>query len=333
MSAGPIVARFQTSLTEGRLRCELCPRHCVIEPGRRGFCGHRLNTDGVLLAAGYGQVASLALDPIEKKPLYHFHPGGVIASVGANGCNLACRFCQNWQLSEGLATTEYVAPERLAARGRDRGSIGLAFTYNEPTIWFEYILDVARPLREAGGKVVLVTNGYLEAEPWDELCRQVDAVNIDVKGDDDFYRKLTGGRLAPVRRNVEAAHRAGVHVEVTNLLVTDANDAPEQVAELVAWLAGVSPEIPLHFSRYFPQHRHHAPTTPEGRIRRAVQLAREKLRFVFAGNIHLEDASDTICPDCGARLIARTGYRVTLLNLTENGACGSCGRRLPIVMK
>lgn len=333
MNDRPVRARYQTGLPDGNCRCELCPRHCTIAPGKHGFCRHRANTEGVLYAVEYGQVASLAVDPIEKKPLYHFHPGGVIVSVGANGCNLACRFCQNWQLSEGLASSEYLAPEELAARGKARGSLGIAFTYNEPTIWFEYILDVAGPLREAGGKLVLVTNGYLEPEPWDELCRVTDAVNIDVKGDDVFYRKLTGGRLAPVRRNVEAAYRAGVHVEVTNFLVTDANDAPEQVAELVEWLAGVSPEIPLHFSRYFPQHHHRAPATAESRMRRALALGREKLQYVFAGNIHLDDASDTCCPDCGARLIARTGYCITREALTEDGACGSCGRRLPLVLK
>ncbi|MDP8222282.1 MAG: AmmeMemoRadiSam system radical SAM enzyme [Candidatus Lernaella stagnicola] len=325
MTAAAVTARFQTKLEGQQCRCELCPRHCVIDLDGEGFCGHRANRDGNLIAVRYGQVAALAIDPIEKKPLYHFHPGSPILSVGANGCNLACRFCQNWHLSTGRVNTRYLSPEALAAEAGGTDSIGVAFTYNEPTVWFEYIIDNARLLHDAGRVVVLVTNGYLESEPWDELCGHVDAMNIDVKGDDAFYRSLTGGRLAPVRRNVEAAWRAGVHVEVTNLLVTDANDDPRQVRELVSWLASVSPLIPLHLSRYFPNHRHEAPPTPIARLEAAVEIAREQLQFVYAGNAHVAGGADTHCPKCGAQLVKRSGYRTRSVGLDDQGRCAACG--------
>jgi pyruvate formate lyase activating enzyme len=331
MNAPRVIARFQAEPAKGAIRCELCPRHCVIREGGAGFCGHRANDGGQLIAARYGRVAAAAVDPIEKKPLYHFHPGSTIFSIGANGCNLACKFCQNWHLSTGKARDEYVPPEEIAARATGRGSIGVAFTYNEPTVWFEYIRDCAALLRPRGLKVVLVTNGYLEAEPWDELCRAVDAANIDVKGDDRFYRALTGGKLAPIRRNVEAAHRAGVHVECTNLLVTDGNDRPEQVQETVDWLAGVSPEIPFHLSRYFPNYEWEAPPTPEARLEEAVRLARAKLRYVYAGNISIVGASDTRCANCGAIVVRRRGYAVSADGLGAGGVCRTCGAKLPVV--
>ncbi|HPQ67787.1 MAG TPA: AmmeMemoRadiSam system radical SAM enzyme [bacterium] len=331
MEGQPILARYQTQRDDQSCRCELCPRHCVIKPEASGFCLHRYNQDGQLFAAQYGEVAALAIDPIEKKPLYHFHPGSDIVSVGANGCNLACKFCQNWHLSCGHAQTRPLSPEELAATADRQGSIGIAFTYNEPLIWFEYILDTAALLKPRNLAVVLVTNGYLETEPFDELLPWIDAMNIDVKGDDRFYRELTGGRLAPVRRNVEAAHRAGVHVEVTNLLITGENDDEASVRDLVDWLASVSPDIPLHFSRYFPQHKFHAPQTPVASLERAAAIAREKLNFVFLGNVQLAHGSDTVCPHCGQTVIDRRGYLTNRRQLQPGGKCGHCGAQLKII--
>jgi pyruvate formate lyase activating enzyme len=325
-----LIARFQTARAGGVCRCELCPRHCVIQDGEAGFCGHRANDGGELIAARYGLIAAAALDPIEKKPLHHFHPGASIFSIGANGCNLSCKYCQNWHLSEGRAAEEYAPPETIVARAGERGSLGLAFTYNEPTVWFEYILACAPLLRARGLKTVLVTNGYLEPGPWDELCRCVDAMNVDVKGDDAFYRRLTGGRLAPVRRNVEAAWRAGVRVETTNLLVTDANDSEAQLAELVEWQAGVSPDLPLHLSRYYPNREWDAPPTPAARLERAAEIARAKLRYVYVGNINIPGAADTQCPACGAAAVRRRGYAVDRAGLTADGRCAICGAALPL---
>ncbi len=327
-----VTARFQRALADQVCRCELCPRHCVIKPGQFGFCLHRRNENGRLLAAQYGRVAALAVDPIEKKPLFHFHPGTSIASVGAIGCNLACKFCQNWHLSTGEASTKYVSPQELAAQAGMGGSIGLAFTYNEPMIWFEYILDTAAMLRPKGHAVVLVTNGYLEAEPFAELTQWVDAMNVDLKGDEEFYRRVAGGKMAPVRRNIETAVRAGVHVEVTNLLVTGANESPAAVAEVVDWLASVSPKIPLHFSRYFPNHRFDAPPTPVRALEEAATIAKKKLEFVYVGNVQLPGASDTRCPQCGATAIKRLGYSVEVVGLTDAGTCASCGRDLAMVV-
>jgi len=324
-------SRYQTALDDQVCRCELCPRHCLIKPDRTGFCGHWLNEAGTLVAALYGQVTAVALDPIEKKPLYHFHPGAGILSVGSNGCNLACRFCQNWHLSTSQADTKYMEPRQLADLAGKNGSIGLAFTYNEPSVWFEYILDTAALLKPKGLVTVLVTNGYLEAAPFDTLLPWVDAMNIDVKGDENFYQKLTGGHLAPVRRNVEAAFKAGVHVEVTNLLVTDANDGEKQIQKLVDWLAGVSPLIPLHLSRYFPNHLYQQPPTPLARLETAGVIARQKLKFVYLGNVHAGEWSETNCPHCNALLIRRQGYVILKNDLPPGGNCPACGRATGVI--
>jgi len=332
ISESQVQARYQTQLEDNVCRCELCPRHCLIKPGQYGFCLHRYNHNGTLMTAQFGRVAALAMDPVEKKPLYHFHPGSEILSVGAIGCNLSCKFCQNWQLSTGRASTRPVSPEQLAIAAGEGRSIGLAFTYNEPMIWFEYILETAKYLKQHDLAVVLVTNGYLEAEPFDELTEVVDAMNIDVKGDEQFYRDLTGGHLAPVQRNVEAAVRAGVHVEVTNLLVTNANDDESQVQELVDWLADVSSKIPLHLSRYFPQHRFHHDATPMAHMERAVSIAREKMTYVFAGNVHLTGSNDTVCGQCGATLVSRRGYAINRSGLKANGECRACGEPSAIVV-
>lgn len=327
-----IVARYQQQLDDLKCRCELCPRHCVIKPGRHGFCLHRFNENGELKAEQYGQVAALGMDPIEKKPLYHFHPGRNILSVGANGCNLACKFCQNWHLSAGEASTRYVSPEQLADQAGKKASIGLAFTYNEPMIWFEYILDTAALLRPRGLAVVLVSNGYLEQAPFDELIDWVNAINVDVKGDESFYRELTDGHAEPVRRNVEEAVRRGVHVEVTHLLVTGANDEEEKMRELVDWLSSISRKVPLHISRYFPNHKYHAAPTSASMIELAVSIAREKLDFVYAGNIQLADAADTKCPQCGTTVVERLGYHTVVVGVTGEGACGECGADLSLVV-
>ncbi len=330
MTQPRVVARFQTRRDEGVCRCELCPRHCVIKEGGVGVCGHRRNEGGELIAPRYGLIAAAAIDPIEKKPLHHFHPGASIFSIGANGCNLTCKFCQNWHLSEGRSPDEYAPPEWVATRAGERGSLGVAFTYNEPTIWFEYILDCAKLLRARGLYVVLVTNGYLEPEPWDELCGWVDAMNVDVKGDDAFYRRLAGGRLAPVRRNVETAWRAGVAVETTNLLVTGENDRPEQIRELVDWQAGISSDLPLHLSRYFPNREWDAPATPAAQLQQAGEIARAKLHYVYVGNIDIPGAADTHCPQCGATVVRRRGYAVDRAGLTADARCAACGAKLPL---
>lgn len=326
-------AEYWSPLDDGALRCELCPHRCRIAPGHRGVCRIRENRDGVLYAAAYGETVSLSLDPIEKKPLYHFHPGGAILSVGANGCNLSCVFCQNHAISQGDVPTRRLEPAELAETADRPGSLGVAFTYTEPLVWFEYVKDCAGPLHERGLALVCVSNAYLEPEPFAELSGLVDAFNFDLKSfRDGFYRELCGGSLAPVLANLEAALASPAHVEITNLLIPGENDDPEELHELCAWLAERDPAAPLHFSRYHPAWKLDAPPTPERTLLRARETAREAgLRHVYLGNLALEPgANDTRCTACGAVLVKRGGYRTTLGAL-EDGRCAVCGATAPIV--
>ncbi len=276
---------------------------------------------------GYGVVVAAHLDPIEKKPLYHFRPGKAIFSVGSFGCNLSCAFCQNHDISQQVVRGKSVSPEELADLATEiPGNIGVAFTYNEPGIWYEYVLDSAPFLKAKGQAIVLVTNGYLEEEPFRELCRNSDAMNIDLKGfTDDFYRKNCGGSIEPVKRNIRIAKEMGVHVELTNLVVTGLNDRISEFEALVDWVAGVSPMMPLHISRYFPQYRTNSPATDPDLLLEFYGVAARKLRFVFLGNLGGAEGRDTLCPECGTVLIRRKGYSTE--TRFSGGSC-ACGRSL-----
>ena len=275
---------------DGRLTCTLCPHACRLRTGETGFCRARWNDGGVIRAKNYGRLTALALDPIEKKPLHHFHPGSCILSVGSFGCNLACPFCQNADIAmaNDQIETEYVAPARLAAlaeelRHQPRGNLGVAFTYNEPLIGIEYIMDTAPLLHAAGLAVVLVTNGMISAEPLMRLLPHVDAMNIDLKGwQPDFYRRL-GGDLAAVKHTIARAVKS-CHVEVTTLVIPDQNDSAGDMEEEALWLASLSPDLPLHISRYFPRWHENTPATPIETIERLAAIARKHLRFVHKGN-------------------------------------------------
>ncbi len=313
------------------IRCALCPHHCLIRKGKAGLCGVRKNVSGKLIAAGYGLYPAVHLDPIEKKPLNHFMPGRSILSVGSVGCNLRCLQCQNWSLStDGPDGNEayHVPVEAMVKGAAERGSMGVAFTYNEPTINFEFIMDAAPGIRGSGGKVVLVTNGYLEAGPWDELMEHTDAANIDVKGfTEDFYRKVTGGTLAPVIRNVEAAVKKGVHVELAYLIIPGYNDDEAQLSGLCNWvMASLGPDVPVHFTRFHPDHKLlHVPATPPGTMERARDLAREKgIRYVYLGNIHDKEGGSTRCPKCYAVVVSRDGFYSVVKGL-KDGKCSKCG--------
>jgi pyruvate formate lyase activating enzyme len=277
-------------------------------------------------------VAAVNLDPIEKKPLYHFCPGSQILSLGSWGCNLSCVFCQNWEISQQEVPTRVLPPQeavRYAEDTRSMGNIGIAYTYNEPFIWFEYVYDTARLARERGLKNVLVTNGIVETEPLEELLPLIDAMNVDIKCmDEDFYRRLVKGEGWPARRTVELSF-GRCHVEITNLIITGENDRDEDFHALAEWAADISPKLPVHLSRYFPAYRFTAPPTPPETLRRARDIVSQKLQFVYVGNVHMEGGNDTICPACGTVAIRREGYRVTVVNL-NNGRCSKCGEDLNI---
>ena len=316
------------------VHCLLCPQNCHLAPERTGVCRVRQRQGDKLYTLNYGRLTSLALDPIEKKPLYHFHPGSAILSAGTLGCNLACGFCQNWQISQADAPSDFVTPAGLVAiaeREREAGNIGLAYTYSEPGVWWEYLRDTAPLARERGLKNVMVTNGYLNREPLAELLPFLDAVNMDLKGfRDEFYRESCHGRLAPVLAFAGAVVAAGVHLELTNLIIPGYNDREEDLRALIDWVAALDPGTPLHFSRYFPQYRFTAPPTPVETLKRAYGLAGERLHHVYIGNAGVPEGRDTLCAKCGATLIRREGFRADPRGL-DRDKCRACGEPAPIV--
>lgn len=315
----------------GAVRCGLCPHRCLIADGRRGICRVRENRGGTLYAVTYGKVAAVQVDPVEKKPLFHFRPGTRILSVGSVGCNFRCGFCQNWHLVLGEASLSPVGITELVRAAIESRSVGIAYTYNEPLIGFEFVRDCARAFRKAGLANVLVTNGFVSPEPLEELLPLVDAMNIDLKSmDPGFYRTVCGGALEPVLETIRAAAKS-VHVEITTLLVTGENDSEEAIREVVDFVADTDPEIPLHFSRYFPQHRFTAPPTPSGRLEAAYRIGREKLSYVYVGNYPLAGGEDTLCPRCGATVVRRAGYRTSVVGL-EGDRCSDCSAKLRFVV-
>lgn len=317
---------------DGRVHCRLCPHECRIAEGKTGICRVRQNRGGVLYALTYSQVTSINLDPIEKKPLYHFHPGSWILSLGALGCNLACAFCQNWEISQDTMPTRTLTPQQAVDLAqREPRNIGLAYTYNEPLIWYEYVHDTAKVAREAGLKNVLVTNGYVNEEPLRQLLPVIDAMNVDVKSfSEEFYRTLCKGKAAPVRRTVEIAHAAGCLVELTNLIIPGYNDAEADLRALVDWVASVDPAIPMHFSRYHPAHKLEAPPTPVATLETAYRIARDKLQYVYLGNVVGAGGEDTQCPACGKTVVSRRGFSAQVTGLRD-GKCAYCGGHINIL--
>lgn len=280
-------ALYYEKLANDLVRCHLCPHNCKIPLDKTGICGVRKNIKGSLHSLIYNQVTSIALDPIEKKPLYHFHPGEFILSLGTKGCNFKCLFCQNWQISQCLdCPTEAISSQEVVKRAKEINSFGIAYTYNEPFIWFEFVIETAQLAKENGLKNVLVTNGFVNKEPLFEILPLIDAMNIDLKSiDDEFYKKICGGRLGPVLFTIkESAKRC--HIELTNLLIPQLNDSDDKIASLVDWVyENVGSEVPLHFSRYFPCFKMDSPPTPMERLKRAESIAKKKLRFVYIGNV------------------------------------------------
>lgn len=310
--------------------CRLCPKQCVIGEGRTGFCRVRKNVGGKLYAQNYAFSTGQALDPIEKKPLYHFYPGSTILSLGTWGCNFACKFCQNWNIAHGEPDTIHLSPDKAAELAGElvlQKNIGIAYTYSEPSVWFEYILDTAKLVRGAGLKNILVTNGFINPEPLKELLPYIDAMNIDVKAfNNDYYRNVCAGILDHVKTTVELAAKA-CHVEITTLVVPGLNDSEAELTELSRWLGGICRDIPLHFSRYFPNYKMQEPSTPLATLRMAHDLARNYLDYVYVGNVG-GDGVNTYCPACGYKVIDRLQYKS---HLTCENKCPQCGYYIYVV--
>ncbi len=313
--------------------CELCPRECRLREGQTGICGVRKVEEGKLLAVNYAQCAALNIDPVEKKPLYHFYPGWEILSLGTTGCNLHCSFCQNWTLARGERSQvmETITSDellRILQSRPAREQLGIAYTYNEPTIWYEFVLETSRLMVENGYKNVLVSNGLINKKPLKELLPFIQAMNIDIKAfSKDFYLRHCKGRgLEEVLRTVEQAH-SRCHVELTYLIITTLNDSPEEIGDFINWVASVDREIPVHFSRYFPNYQMEMPPTPLETMRRAWETAREKLSYVYIGNIMDPKRSATYCPSCNQLLISRRGYHINNDGL-EDKNCIKCGNTI-----
>ena len=322
-------ASYYEPVSDTKVKCLLCPNFCVIDDGKGGVCRIRTNRNGILYADGYGKTISLSIDPIEKKPLYNFYPGKPIVSIGPNGCNFRCGFCQNSSISQGESPTQFISPADLSRIASRDGSIGVAYTYTEPFVWFEYIRDAGALIHENGLVNVMVTNGYVNEEPLRELLPVIDAMNVDIKSmRPEFYSKVCGGKLEDVLRTVEIASES-CHVEVTNLVIPGYNDTDEDFEKLVDWIYSIKRSIPLHFSRYFPHYRFNVSQTPPETLQNAFEIAKSKLDYVYVGNISLQSASDTTCPECGNVLIRRSYYHIEKCGL-KNGRCSSCGTNVDI---
>jgi pyruvate formate lyase activating enzyme len=322
-----------------KVQCELCPKECVIGPGQSGDCRVRINIDGVLRSVVYGYPCSLNIDPIEKKPLFHFMPGTQILSLATIGCNLHCLNCQNWEISQANpedSTAMAVSPEKMVALAERYKAPSIAYTYTDPIAYYEYAYDTSRLARQAGIRNVLVTAGYCNPEPWRHLLEITDAARVDLKGmSDDFYMKFCSGTVGPVQRNLVDAVAKGVHVEVINLIIPTLNDSQEDIRKLAKWVrTNLGSDIPLHFSRFFPQYKmQHLPPTPLETLDAARRIAMEEgLYYVYIGNIRSPEGENTYCPGCHKMLIKRQGYIVVQNNL-KDGCCPVCGRKIYGVWK
>lgn len=316
-----------------RVRCELCPHYCLIPSGGVGRCRVRRNDGGVLQSLNYGKVTSVALDPIEKKPLYHFHPGQAILSLGSFGCNFACKFCQNWPLAEGKAPADDIHTADVPALAKRARSFGVAYTYNEPSIWYEFVLESARLCKTVGLKNVLVTNGYINAQPLEELLPFIDALNVDIKTmRQEFHDQLTGGKTEPVLETCKRA-KARAHVEITNLIVPGYNDSAQDFEDLGSWVSeNLGRDTPVHVSAYFPKHKLQVPPTPLSTVRAAKHVLDRYLDFVYMGNVSTDEASDTRCPQCGSVLIERVGHHARIVGLAGT-RCANCQTGIHIILE
>ncbi len=342
MTAGPVPlappgstvsTRYWHELEDGRVQCDLCPRACKLREGQRGVCFIRARRDDQIVLTTYGRSSGFCIDPIEKKPLNHFLPGSAVLSFGTAGCNLACRFCQNWDISKAKkydTLADEASPEQLARAARDHGCRSVAFTYNDPVIFHEYAIDVAAACREAGVKTVAVTAGYVCDEPRAEFYAFMDAANIDLKGfTEEFYKRICAGRLGAVLETIEyVRHETDVWLELTTLLIPGLNDSAEELDRLTGWVGErLGTDVPIHFTAFHPDFRMlDRPPTPPDTLTRARGIALGNgLRYVYTGNVFDPPGQTTYCHQCGATLIARVGYLLGEWGLDADGACAECG--------
>jgi pyruvate formate lyase activating enzyme len=319
-----------TKKTGDKLECLLCPHHCKLANGKTGICGVRKNTGDKIELTTYNVLSAYSVDPVEKKPLYHFFPGSNVLSIGSYGCNMRCDFCQNYHISQNIP--ESINPEVSVksiikdALSTDN-NIGIAFTYNEPTIWFEYIRDVAKTANKEGLFTILVSNGYVNCDPLNEIIKFIDAFNIDLKAfNNNFYRNLTGAELEPVKSGLKQIADSGKHLEVTTLIIPGQNDDEKEMAMQTEWMANeLGPDVPFHLSRYFPTYKRDNPPTSDQSLESLFNIASKNLNYVYLGNTSSHDGQNTSCPVCETVVTTRSGYKTRLVNLDDEGKCNNCG--------
>jgi pyruvate formate lyase activating enzyme len=329
--------RYWHTLEDGRVQCDVCPRACKLREGQRGLCFVRGAEGGQIKLFSYGRSSGFCVDPIEKKPLNHFLPGTSVLSFGTAGCMLACKFCQNWDMSKSRemdTLADSASPEDLAQAARRLGCASVAFTYNDPVVFMEYAIDTAQACREAGIRSVAVTAGYMCSEPRREFYRHMDAANVDLKGfTERFYYKICGGELATVLETLEyLKHETKVWFEITTLLIPGENDSDSEIEQMTQWIAGkLGPDVPLHFTAFHPDWKMlDKPRTPPATLTRARRIALANgLHFVYVGNVHDRAGGSTYCTACGTRVIERDWYQLGAWQLTHSGACQNCGNQIP----
>ena len=337
---GAYHGRYWHLLDDGRMQCDLCPRHCRLHDGQRAFCFVRERQGDQMVLTTYGRSTGFCIDPIEKKPLNHFLPGTPVLSFGTAGCNLGCRFCQNWDISksrEVARLSDRAQPDQIAEAAARSGCRSVAYTYNDPVIWAEYAIDTAVACHERGVRNVAVTAGYIGEAAREDFFRHMDAANVDLKAfTETFYEKLCFAKLAPVLDTLAwLKQETSVWLEVTTLLIPGQNDSDDELHRLVEWFAStLGPDVPLHFTAFHSDFKMQGiPRTPASTLRRARAISRKAgLRYVYTGNVHDEDGDATRCPSCGEVVIGRDWYRLLRWNLRE-GACGSCGAAIPGVFE
>jgi pyruvate formate lyase activating enzyme len=332
-----VATRYWHQLDDGQLQCDLCPRHCRLQDGQRGLCYVRQSLDGEIKLVSYGRSSGFCVDPIEKKPLNHFYPGSGVLSFGTAGCNLACKFCQNWDMSKSRemdTLADRAGPGQLANAAAELGCRSVAFTYNDPIIFLEYAVDVAAACRAEGINSVAVTAGYIDPLPREAFFGAMDAANVDLKAfSDRFYHKICGGHLAPVLETLEYIRReTDTWLELTTLLIPGENDSDAELHAMTAWVVEhLGPDVPMHFTAFHPdwKMREHA-HTPASTLTRARRIAMENgVHFAYTGNVHDPSGSSTWCPGCGELLIERDWHRLGHWGLDPGGCCVSCGTKLP----
>jgi len=348
--------RYWHRLEDGRIQCDLCPRECKLKEGQQGLCFVRACEEDQIVLTSYGRSSGFCVDPIEKKPLNHFLPGTPVLSFGTAGCNLACKFCQNWDMSKSREMDTLAAsasPEAIARKAGDLGCRSVAYTYNDPVIFLEYARDTALACRERGIKSVAVTAGYINPGAREDFFSVMDAANVDLKAfTEDFYHRLCGGHLAPVLETLEyLVHETRVWIELTTLLIPGHNDSDAELERMCAWVVEhLGPDVPMHFSAFHPDWKmRDVPPTPPATLTRAREIARRAgVRYAYTGNVHDPAGGSTWCHNCGALLIERDWYQLGTWGLTAEGRCAACGtlcagrfeaepgtwgsRRLPIAM-